>query len=258
MRVSIITINYNTGNGFARTRDSVLAQNYPHLEWVVIDGLSKDQSAIDIEICVSSIQKLIREKDHGIADAFNKGIDAATGDAMVFMNAGDTFEGPDSLSKMVQLWDRGRYGWFAGSARFMTEAGQEMYVRDVSQFSPERLVNRGCRIVHSSVLIDSALIRSFGGYDLTYRSAMDFDLWVRLISRNLLPQQSALVASRFYLGGTSNGYSGFEEELRSLRDNGMLNAQAELWMTARKKAVSNLKMVKHSSLAYKLKERFLG
>ncbi|WP_235610424.1 glycosyltransferase [Deinococcus aerius] len=235
----------------------MLSQDYPHLEWVVVDGLSGDQSALDIETNSPAIHRLIREKDDGIADAFNKGIAAASGEAMIFINAGDSFESHDSLSTLVRLWNRDRHGWFAGSARFMTEAGQEMYVRDVGGLSPLRLVDRGCRVVHSSVLIDSALIRSFGGYDVSYRSAMDFDLWVRLISRGFLPQQSSLIASRFYLGGTSSSYSGFEEELRSLRENGLLGARARLWMTARKRAVSRLGKIKRYRLAYEIKERFI-
>lgn len=257
MRISVITINYNTDTGFARTRNSVLAQDYPHLEWVVIDALSNDRSANDIESSVSSISCLIREKDQGIADAFNKGVDVATGEALVFMNAGDTFDGPTSLSQMVQNWDRARFGWIACGGRFMTEAEEQVYLRDVSGFAPMALVARGCRIIHASVMIETTLIRSFSGYDLAYRSAMDFDLWVRLISRQFLPQQSSLIASRFYLGGTSTSYSGFGEELRSLEHNGLLTPQAKMWMTARKQAVSRLQGLKRFGLVYKLKERLV-
>ena len=257
MKVSVITINYNTGTGFSRTRESVLAQDYPDLEWLVIDGLSEDRSADDIAASIARIDHLIREKDHGISDAFNKGMEAASGDALLFMNAGDTFDSPTSLSQMVQAWDRAHFGWIACGGRFMTETEEQLYIRDVSGCSPVELVARGCRVVHSSVLIETALVRSFSGYDLAYRSAMDFDLWVRLIARHFLPQQSPLITSKFYLGGTSTGYSGFGEELKSLRHNGMLTPQARLWMTARKQAVSRFQGLKRFNVVYRLKERLL-
>lgn len=83
MLFSIITITKGNPDGYARTRDSVKSQNFFDFEWVVVDG--------DIE------------EDDGIYDAMNKGIKRSTGTFMIFMNAGDTFAGPDVLSRMASF-----------------------------------------------------------------------------------------------------------------------------------------------------------
>jgi hypothetical protein len=84
---------------------------------------------------------------------------------------------------------------------------------------------------------------------------MDFDLWVRLIARGFMPQLSPLITANFYLGGTSDTYSGFAEEIRSLSDNRLASPQALRWMRLRKALVLRLGSLKRYPWAYRLKEQ---
>src|ERR1700761_7114863 len=89
--LSVITIVYNNVNDIERTMLSVLNQTYGHIEYIVIDGKSNDGTLEIIKRYENRIAKLISEKDEGIYDAMNKGIAAATGDYVIFMNSGDEF-----------------------------------------------------------------------------------------------------------------------------------------------------------------------
>jgi glycosyltransferase involved in cell wall biosynthesis len=99
-RISVITINRNMHDGLETTIDSVLAQNYPNLEYLIIDGNSRDGSRALIKRFDSRIYHWVSEPDTGIYDAMNKGVRAATGDWVIFMNAGDRFYRNESVAEV--------------------------------------------------------------------------------------------------------------------------------------------------------------
>lgn len=99
-KVSIVTINYNMANDLEATIKSVLEQSYPNIEYIVIDGGSKDSSVGVIRSFSEQITHWVSERDTGRYDAMNKGARAATGDWVLFMNSGDRFHDPDSISDM--------------------------------------------------------------------------------------------------------------------------------------------------------------
>lgn len=103
MKFSVITVNYNDAKGLENTIKSVVQQDYPNLEYIIIDGQSTDTSVALIEAYDSQIAYWVSELDNGIYDAMNKGIDKATGDYLIFMNAGDTFYKHSVLSAIAQL-----------------------------------------------------------------------------------------------------------------------------------------------------------
>lgn len=253
MKISVITINYNTGTEFLRTKESVLSQTYNNLEWVVVDGGSEDESMDEILRSRELIDILIIEKDRGISHAFNKGINIATGDALIFLNSGDTFSRADALQDIFQAWNMNDKGWICGGGYIVDEDSLSVK-RELGKHSPESLIQNGCKIFHASVLIRTDLIRSFGGYSESYKSAMDFDLWVRLISRGFEPQIWHGIISEFHLGGISGAYSGYEEEIRSLEHNGMLRYSSRIRMALRKYLTSNLSFLKKNKYIYQIKE----
>src|SRR5688572_1097864 len=99
--ISIITVNYNNGNGLKDTIESVLKQDHP-LEYIIIDGGSSDDSVSHIEKYAAKIDYHISEKDNGIYNAMNKGIAKASGEYLLFLNSGDKFCSADSLSSLIQ------------------------------------------------------------------------------------------------------------------------------------------------------------
>lgn len=99
--ISVITVARNCAPLLKRTIDNVTAQDYPQLEYVIIDGASEDNS-IDTIRNSSGISNWISEPDKGIYDAMNKGARIATGEWILFMNAGDTFATPDTIRKLME------------------------------------------------------------------------------------------------------------------------------------------------------------
>lgn len=100
MKYSIITVNYNNKNGLRKTIESVIHQTYRDFEYIVIDGGSTDGSADILKEYDEQITFWVSEKDNGIYNAMNKGIEKARGEYLNFMNSGDCFYAPDVLEKV--------------------------------------------------------------------------------------------------------------------------------------------------------------
>ena len=98
-KVSVVTINYNMAAGLEATIQSVLGQNYPALEYVIIDGGSTDGSTEIIRSYAARLAYWVSERDGGVYDAMNKGAAAATGEWVIFMNAGDSFHDPRVMAE---------------------------------------------------------------------------------------------------------------------------------------------------------------
>jgi len=105
--VSVITVNRDMAQGLAATLDSVLAQDYPNFEAIVIDGGSRDGSLKVIAARAGRLAYWISEPDRSLYDAMNKGVSAAKGQWVLFMNAGDCFAAPDVLSRVFALAHEG-------------------------------------------------------------------------------------------------------------------------------------------------------
>ena len=98
---SVITITYNAAATLEDTIQSVITQTYHHIEYIVVDGASKDSTLQIAEKYRTNISKLISEPDKGLYDAMNKGIGMATGDYLIFLNAGDCFHDDSTLQRIV-------------------------------------------------------------------------------------------------------------------------------------------------------------
>jgi len=198
--ITVITCTYNAAATVERTLDSVASQTYPRVEHLLVDGCSTDGTFARIQRYVErglpySI-RVVREPDGGLYDAMNKGIRQATGDYIVFLNAGDAFHAPDTLNRVaVSLeWGRGVFSSTAiayGETDIVDAAGR--FVRHRRLTAPERLTWRsfreGMRVCHQSFYVrrDLAVATPF---DLRYRYSADFDWCVRLlkyVERRRLP-----------------------------------------------------------------------
>ena len=100
MKISIITVCHNAEDSIESTMLSIFEQTCQEIEYIIIDGNSSDSTLEIIEKYRNKVDKLISEPDSGIYNAMNKGIDAATGDYLIFLNAGDRFHSPDALEKV--------------------------------------------------------------------------------------------------------------------------------------------------------------
>lgn len=254
--LSVITVNLDGGPSVGRTIASLRGQGHP-FEWVVVDGGSGDGSGEALRAALRPGDRFVSERDRGISDAFNKGLALASGEAVLFMNAGDAVASPDALGRLLAAWDHRRWSWATGSAQVLDANGRVLFSRpmDVGQ-DPRELVRRGCRIFHQATVARRESLLAAGGFDLSYRISMDYDLWLRLLARGEPPQLVDVVVCRFHTGGASGAVRRrLQEERRARAAHGCANSW---WSDTRLAAIARLKewaAPAAGPLAYRLKER---
>lgn len=177
--VSVITVVLNAREEFRRTVESVLAQKYPAIEMVVIDGGSNDGTLDVIREYDRSIAFWVSEPDRGIYDAMNKGIAAATGDFLYFLNAGDTFYDPDVLTKVFAVPEVRTAPFIYGhvlltprDGSFSVLLGRKARLEDLA---------RGMVICHQGLLVSREAVQAIGAFNAQYRCAADYDWVIRLV-----------------------------------------------------------------------------
>jgi glycosyltransferase involved in cell wall biosynthesis len=256
-QVSVITISLNPGATLERTIRSITEQDYPRIEWVVIDGGSTDGSLEVYQRYAKHISVMISEKDKGISDAMNKGLANSSGDAMILLNAGDEFHSADTISRIMDTWDNEKYAWFTGGGEFYSEDGKFLYCRLFNPAIPViELVANGCKIIHPSTMVSRPLFKKFGGFDLSYKSSMDYELWLRYLANGYEPQLGSFPVSKFYLGGTSgNAIKRYNEDRMARAVHGFLNSSVlERRLLVVAYAKQALAPVKKWGVVFKIKE----
>jgi glycosyltransferase involved in cell wall biosynthesis len=181
MRVSIITICYNRKATIAHAIESVLTQDYNNIEYIVIDGNSKDGTQAVIEKYQAQIAHYISEPDKGMYDAINKGLALATGDIVGLMHSDDEFYDKQVISKIVKLFEdsietEGVYG----DGIYISNDTQEKLIRNRigGEFSIGKL-EKGWLPLHPTVYIKRSVIEKYGSYNLDYKIASDTEFLLR-------------------------------------------------------------------------------
>jgi glycosyltransferase involved in cell wall biosynthesis len=196
--ISIITIVFNGEKHLEQTICSVLGQTYRHIQYIIIDGGSTDRSVNIIRKYEKDIYYWTSGKDKGISDAFNKGIAVATGDVIGIINADDWFE-PDALERVavriadadicygdIQLWKNEK--------------------KELIQRGNLGLLSREMTIHHATVFVKKEIYETYGGFDLKYRCAMDYDLLLRFKVKNCRFVYIPHVLSNMRWGGFSDKF----------------------------------------------------
>lgn len=183
-RFTIITVTYNAGKVLDDTIQSVISQTYHHIEYIIIDGASKDNTLQVIDRYRNHIQKVISEPDHGLYDAMNKGIKWATGDYICFLNAGDSFHEDDTLLRMVHSMHGNELpDILYGETAIVDSNGHFLHMRRLS--APEKLTWRSFRqgmlVCHQAFFVKRTLLEP---YDLQYRFSSDFDWCIRMMKKS--------------------------------------------------------------------------
>lgn len=197
-KITVITVVLNAASVVERTLISVLAQDYPNLEYLVIDGQSTDGTLGIIEKYSHGITRWISEKDSGIWEAMNKAANLASGEWLIFMNAGDLFVANDVISRAfsASMWAGCDvlYGdtIFAYSEnRISVRAPDIATLSDGLGFSPQ------------SCFVKTALQKEYG-FDLNEHVAADYDFFLRLHKAGKVFRRVDVVVSEFLFGGFSN------------------------------------------------------
>ncbi len=177
--VTVITIVLNRAASLEATIQSVMAQTYPHMEYIVIDGGSTDGTLEIIKKYEQRIDSWISEPDRGIYDALNKGIAAAHGDLIALLHSDDIFYATTSIEKVVEAYDDDHH-MIVSPVVTLRDGRQKLIPVDASP----RLA-RTLPFSHTCCVVPSALFRRFGSYDPRYHVAGDADFILRLLSRQV-------------------------------------------------------------------------
>jgi glycosyltransferase involved in cell wall biosynthesis len=178
--VSIVTPSYNQAHFLETTIRSVLDQDYPNLEYIIIDGGSTDGSRQIIERYSSRLAWWVSESDQGQTDAINKGFAVARGEILAWLNSDDTYQ-PHAITEAVAfLQAHPEVGMVYGDANLIDEAGQVIGQFPARQTNYRRLKRGYVHIPQQASFFRASLWRQVGPLDPTFYFAMDYDLWVRL------------------------------------------------------------------------------
>jgi len=184
-RISIITPSYNQGQFVEKCISSILSQNYPNLEYIVIDGGSTDNSVEVIKRYEDRISYWVSEKDTGQADAINKGLKVATGEIFNWINSDDYLE-PGALFKVAQAYQKNpeAVGWM-GACRRVEPDGRVINVVYPNSLNRDNLGQNwnGRQFYQPSGFLRTDIARRVGGMNTNFHFAFDMDLCLRMLTQ---------------------------------------------------------------------------
>ncbi len=180
MLVSIVTPSYNQARYLETTMRSVLDQDYPHIEYIVVDGGSQDGSLEILKAYSDRLAWWVSEKDRGQTDAINKGFARANGQILAWLNSDDTYE-PGAVREAVAYFkEHPEIGLLYGDANYIDEHGRVIGRFPAAQTDYRRLRQGYVHIPQQAAFFRADLWRQVGPLDPDFFFAMDYDLWVRL------------------------------------------------------------------------------
>lgn len=207
MLVSIVTPSFNQARFIEATMMSVLGQDYPHIEYFVIDGGSTDGSVEIINKYADRLAGWVSEKDKGQTDAINKGFSRAKGDVLAWLNSDDIYE-PGAVRKAVQyLVAHPEAGMVYADANFIDAAGKVIGRFPAAQTDYAKLRRGYVHIPQQAAFFRGDLWRKVGPLDDCFYFAMDYDLWVRLAKLAPLAYLPGEVWANFRLHGDAKTIS---------------------------------------------------
>jgi glycosyltransferase involved in cell wall biosynthesis len=178
--VSIVTPSFNQVSFLEKTIHSVLAQDYPHIEYLVVDGGSTDGSLEIIDQYSERLSWWVSEPDQGQTEAINKGFARARGEILAWLNSDDTYL-PEAVSEAVEyLQTHPQVGMVYGDANFIDREGHVIGRFNARQTSYQRLRRGAVYIPQQASFFRASLWQKVGPLDPSFYFAMDYDLWVRL------------------------------------------------------------------------------
>lgn len=209
-KLSVITIVYNNVKDIERTMLSVLNQNYPNIEYIVIDGGSKDGTVDVIYKYKPKLAQFISEPDKGIYDAMNKGLALATGDYVLFMNSGDEIYDHETVTEVFETAKAADI--YYGETEMYNDKWESLGQR--RHCAPEtfnwRSFRYGMSVSHQAIYVKRSLAQP---YDLKYKYSADID-WVIKAAKNA----SSIVNTHTYVAKYLVGGMSKKKHLASLKE----------------------------------------
>jgi glycosyltransferase involved in cell wall biosynthesis len=211
MKISIITVCYNSAKTLEKTIQSVLAQSDTNIEYIIIDGKSKDGTLDIIRKYESNISKWISEPDNGLYDAMNKGISLATGDLIGILNSDDVFYDKNVLKKVADFHLEHKIDASVGNIIQCNDTGKTVRKYSAKNWNPEKL-KIGFMPAHPAIFFKRELFEKFGKYQLDFTIGADYELITRFfLKHNITWKYAEITTTSMLIGGlSSSGLSSYQ------------------------------------------------
>lgn len=222
--VTIITVCYNSDTTIARTIESVLRQTYNSIEYVIIDGASKDRTLEIIESYQEQYQlrygcsiRVISEPDKGIYDAMNKGIALAKGEMIGIINSDDSYE-PNAIETVISYMSEAKMQICYGAIRIFEGNTMEKICLLSHEFLERRM------IAHPGCFVTKSVYNKYGLFNTKYKSSADYEFLLRILKYDDIQfiQMEKIVAN-YYTGGISTTTAGLIDKTKMLYDRHMIS-----------------------------------
>ena len=205
IKISIITVCYNSANTIEDTFKSIEAQTYENIEYIVVDGVSKDNTLEIAEKYKNIITHLISEKDSGLYDAMNKGITLASGGVIGILNSDDLYCDNNAIEKVMSIFNENEdLDSVYADIFYVDKNNTDKIVRQWNSGKQKSFKN-GWHPAHPTLFIKKEIYDRYGLFDLNFKIAADFEIMLRFLEKNqittfYLPEHIL----KMRLGGESN------------------------------------------------------
>lgn len=235
MKVSIITVSFNSAKTIADTIESVLSQDYPEIEYIVVDGGSTDGTVQIIEQYQDRISHSISEKDRGMYDAMNKGIALATGDVVGILNSDDVYMNTHIVSELMELLQSKKAQVVFADLILVDQDNPDRVLRyyDSGHFHPNKF-KYGWMPAHPTVFVRRELYDAVGIFATDYQIAADYEMLIRILAIQraryaYLPKPVVRMRSGgASTAGLSRNWILNQEIVRACKENGIYSNMAML------------------------------
>jgi len=235
LKVSIITVSFNSAKTIADTIESVLSQDFPEIEYIIVDGNSSDDTVKIIRQYENRISKWISEKDQGMYDAMNKGIAMATGDVIGILNSDDVYMNNHVISDLMALLERQKAQVVFADLILVDQNDDNKVLRyyDSGHFHPDKF-RFGWMPAHPTVFVRRELYQTVGPFSTTYQIAADYEMLIRMLaiqkaSYAYLPKPVVRMRSGgASTAGLSRNWILNQEIVRACKENGIYSNMAML------------------------------
>ena len=237
MKVSIITVSFNSAKTIADTIKSVLSQDFPEIEYIIVDGHSSDDTIKIICQYENRISKWISEKDQGMYDAMNKGIAMATGDVIGILNSDDVYMNNHVISDLMALLEKQKAQVVFADLILVDQNDDNKVLRyyDSGHFHPNKF-RYGWMPAHPTVFVRRELYQAVGKFSTTYQIAADYEMLIRMLAIQKAPYAylpKPVVRMRSggaSTAGISRNWILNKEIVRACKENGIYSNMAMLFL----------------------------
>ena len=221
LKISIITVSYNSAETIKDTIESILSQDYENIEYIIIDGGSTDGTVDIVKNYADKIDYFVSEADYGIFDGMNKGIKASTGDIVGILNSDDFYANSYVISNVAKTFTNQDCDAVYGDLVYVKENDTSKIVRywQSGEYTIKKIKN-GWMLPHPTFFVKKEMYVRHGYYNTDLKSAADYEMILKLLyKKNIYVFYIPMILVKMRMGGASN--SSIMNRIRANKEDGL-------------------------------------